>query len=168
MVSNIILRSMAKIAIKNENIVSHSGIFLLRFWEYRKYTAMRFWLNWWGKSYWKSGILQTRCVLTAMWRTERKGCGIEVYYKLLREQTLQKEVYFFCEEKLYLRVSIPYRPSIRWWDCVKAVALYCWKKLLFWLRKSWIDSSTKRFFFLRRLFPNSISNITQCSRLLVR
>lgn len=28
MVSNIILRSMAKIAIKYENIVSHSGIFL--------------------------------------------------------------------------------------------------------------------------------------------
>ena len=27
MVSNIILRSMAKIAIKNENIVPHSGIF---------------------------------------------------------------------------------------------------------------------------------------------
>ena len=33
MVSNIILRSMAKIAIKYENIVLHSGIFALRFWK---------------------------------------------------------------------------------------------------------------------------------------
>ena len=48
MVSNIILRSMAKIAIKYENIVPHSDIFCTSTLKVQstENTPLRFWLNW--------------------------------------------------------------------------------------------------------------------------